>query len=73
METKPWYQSLCERAILLIPLVALILPMLGKVELATLLTEEQAGIGEWLTVLGTLIASAAAFYGRLRATTKLTS
>jgi len=73
METKPWYQSLCERAILLIPLVALILPMLGKVELATLLTEEQAGIGEWLTVLGTLIASAAAFYGRFRATTKLTS
>lgn len=71
MDTKKWWKSLGEWSAIAIPLVALILPIFGKVELAKFITEESAGIGEWLTALGVLIGSALAFYGRWRATTKI--
>lgn len=71
METKKWYKSLGEWAALAIPLVALILPMFGQVELGKFITEESTGLAEWLTALGVLITSAIAFYARWRATTKI--
>ena len=72
METKPWYKSLGEWSALAIPFVALVLPMFGQVELGKFITEESAGTAEWLTALGILVGSALAFYGRWRATTKIT-
>jgi len=72
MEEKPWYKSLGEWSAIAIPFVALLLPIVGKVELGTFITEEAAGIKEWFTLLGTLIASILAFYGRWRAKTKIT-
>ena len=45
--------------------------MFGKAELAKLITDEQAGIVEWLSALGVLIGSALAFYGRYRATKRI--
>lgn len=71
METKKWNQSLGIWAALLIPIVALVLPILGKADLSAFITEEQTGITEWLTALGTLIGSALAFYGRYRATKRI--
>ena len=70
-ETKPWYKSLGEWAAIVIPIFGIILPIFGKVELAKLINEEQAGIVEWLTALGVLISSALAFYGRYRATKRI--
>jgi len=72
MDSKPWYKSLSEWAAIGIPFVALLLPMFGKAELGKFITEESAGLTEWLTALGVLIGSTLAFYGRWRATTKLT-
>jgi len=71
METKKWYHSLGEWAAIAIPFVALLLPMFGHVELGKFITTEAVGIGEWLTMLGVLIGSALAFYGRFRAVTKI--
>lgn len=72
MDEKPWYRSLGEWAAIAIPFVALLLPILGQVELGKFITTESAGIGEWLTALGILVGSVLAFYGRWRATTKIT-
>lgn len=72
METKPWWKSLGEWAAIAIPFVALLLPILGQAELGKFITSESAGITEWLTVLGTMIGAALAFYGRFRAVKKLT-
>lgn len=71
METKKWYKSLGIWAPITIPFVALLLPAIGQVNLSKLITKESAGITEWLTVLGVLIGSALAFYGRVRATKKI--
>lgn len=73
MDEKPWYKSLGVWAAVAIPFFAVLLPLFGKPELGTVVAQEQAGIVEWLTVLGTLIASALALYGRIRAKTKITS
>ena len=73
MNEKKWYQSLGVWASLAIPLIAVVLPMLGRAELGKFVTEESVGIVEWLTALGVLVGSALAFYGRWRATTKLTT
>ena len=72
MDTKPWYMSLGEWAAIAIPFVALLLPMFGQAKLGKFVTAESTGLCEWLTALGVLAASALAFYGRYRATTKLT-
>lgn len=72
MNEKPWWKSLGEWAAIAIPFVALILPALGQVELGKFVTAESAGITEWLTALGVLVGSALAFWGRWRATTKIT-
>lgn len=71
MDSKPWYKSLGIWAAVAIPLVALVLPVLGQAELGTFITGESAGITEWLTALGTVIASALAIYGRWRAKTEI--
>lgn len=72
MEEKKWYKSLGEWAAMIFPVIALILPIFGQVELGKFITEETAGLTEWFTALGILIVSAAAFYGRWRAHTKIT-
>ena len=72
METKPWYNSLGEWAAIAIPFVALLLPILGQAELGKFVTAESAGLIEWLTAFGVVVGSALAFYGRWRATTKIT-
>lgn len=72
MEDKKWYKSLGEWAAMIFPIVALILPMLGQVELGKFITEEASGMLEWFTALSVLIVSALAFYGRWRARTKIT-
>ena len=71
-ETKSKWASLGIWASLCIPIVALILPIVGKADLAALVTEESTGLVEWFTVLGTLIVSAVSYYARMRATKKLT-
>lgn len=71
METKPWFKSLGEWAAVAFPFVALLLPILGQAELGKFITEESAGLIEWLTALGVLLGSALAFYGRYRAKTKI--
>lgn len=71
MDEKKWYRSLGIWGAMIIPVVALILPIFGQADLGKFVTEEQAGITEWLTALGTLIGSAVAFYGRWRASTKI--
>lgn len=69
--SKKWYQSLGMWAPLLIPIFALLLPAIGQANLGAFITEESAGITEWLTALGTLIGSALALYGRFRATKEI--
>ena len=71
MDEKKWSKSLGIWAAAAIPFAALLLPILGQAELGKFITDESAGITEWLTALGVVIGSALAFYGRLRATTKL--
>jgi len=68
---KSKWQSLGIWASLILPVVALALPIFGQANLAAFITEESTGIVEWFTVLGTLITTALAYYGRLRATKKL--
>ena len=72
MDEKKWNKSLGLWAATALPFVALVLPLFGRADLSAFITEESAGIAEWFTLLGTLIGSALAFYGRLRAKTKLT-
>jgi len=49
----------------------LLLPVIGRVDYAAFLAEEQAGITEWLGALGTIIGGVLAFVGRLRAVKKI--
>ena len=72
METKKWYKSIGILGTALFALSALILPALGQADLAAFLQGEQAGIMEWLSAAGSVAGSALAFYGRWRATTKIT-
>jgi hypothetical protein len=73
MDSKPWYESLTEWGIIALGIFALALPIFGKADYATFLQEEQAGVIEWIGLLGSLISGAVAFYGRFRAVTKLTT
>ena len=66
-ETKKWNQSLGIWAAMLLPVVALALPIFGQADLGAFVSEESTGIVEWLTAIGTVIGSALAFWGRYRA------
>lgn len=71
METKKWYHSLTIWGTLIMGFLGLVLPVLGQVDYATFLAEEQAGIVEVLGGLGVLIGSIMAIYGRFRAVKKI--
>ena len=71
METKKWYQSLGIWGAVLLPIFALALPIFGQADLAAVVTEESAGLIDWLATVGTVIASAMTFYGRIRATKRI--
>jgi hypothetical protein len=73
MDEKPWYKSLTVWGISFLSVCGLLLPIFGKADYATFLAEEQAGIGEWLGLLGGLIGSLLAFIGRFKAVTRLTT
>lgn len=71
METKKWWQSLTIWGTLIMGFLGLLLPIVGQVDYANFLAEEQAGIVEWLGGLGVLIGTAMAIYGRFRAVKKI--
>ena len=73
MDTKPWYQSLTIWGTTILAFSGLILPLIGKSDIAAIVQEEQAGIIDWLATLGALVGSALALIGRIRAKTSLTS
>ena len=72
METKKWYHSLTIWGVALLALCGLVLPLLGKADVAAILAEENASIVDWLAGLGNVIGGALAIIGRIRAATKIT-
>ncbi len=73
MNNKKWYKSLTIWGVAILALCGLVLPLLGKADLAAILAEENAAIVDWLAVLGNVIGGALAIIGRVRATTKITT
>lgn len=71
MDGKTWWKSKTIWASLIVVVVAL-LSMLGKKEEAAVISEQSEGIADWVLQLVTLVAGAAAFYGRLVAKKVLT-
>lgn len=73
MDSKPWYQSLTIWGTAILTICALVLPLIGKADLANVLQAEQGNIADALAALGSLIGAVLAIIGRIRAATKITT
>lgn len=72
MEQKNWKKSLTLIATGVITILIVALRVTGQAETAEVISNEQAEIIEWFISIGTIISSAIAFYGRVRASTQIT-
>lgn len=73
MDEKKWYSSMTLWGVAILALCGLVLPLMGKVDLATVIAGENAAIVDWLAALGEVIGGGLAIYGRIRAATRITS
>jgi hypothetical protein len=70
--TKPWYMSFTIYGATLIAICSVILPLLGKGNVADALTANKTDIMSILDGIGSVIGTALVVYGRIKASTQLT-
>ena len=66
-EPKKWWQSITIWGTAILTLCALVLPIMGKTDLASALQAEQGNIVDTLSAIGAVVGSVLAIIGRLRA------
>jgi len=72
MDTKPWYLSKGVWGSIIVVAVIL-LRLLGRTAEAEVVENESEGITAWIGEVGALIGAALAFYGRIKASTTITT
>lgn len=72
METKPWYLSMTQWGAGIVAICAVILPAIGKADLAKVVVDSQVDIANAITGIGAVIGLVLVIVGRFRATTVLT-